>query len=61
MTIRNLHNWMMFGWQREAFEAMHAALKPGGVLGVVEHRGDPGARRTRKPPRATCTSNTRST
>jgi predicted methyltransferase len=41
LTFRNLHNWMMFGWQREAFAAMHAALKPGGVLGVVEHRGDP--------------------
>lgn len=41
VSFRNLHNWMMFGWQREAFEAMHAALKPGGVLGVVEHRGDP--------------------
>jgi predicted methyltransferase len=41
VTFRNLHNWMMFGWQREAFEAMHAALKPGGVLGVVEHRGNP--------------------
>jgi predicted methyltransferase len=41
VTFCNLHNWMMFGWQREAFEAMHAALKPGGVLGVVEHRGDP--------------------
>jgi len=41
VTFRNLHNWMMFGWPREAFEAMHAALKPGGVLGVVEHRGDP--------------------
>ena len=41
VTFRNLHNWMMFGWQREAFAAMHAALKPGGVLGVVEHRGDP--------------------
>jgi predicted methyltransferase len=41
VTFSNLHNWMMFGWQREAFAAMHAALKPGGVLGVVEHRGDP--------------------
>jgi len=41
VTCRNLHNWMMFGWQREALAAMHAALKPGGVLGVVEHRGDP--------------------
>lgn len=41
LTFRNLHNWMMFGWERSAFEAMHAALRPGGVLGVVEHRGDP--------------------
>lgn len=41
VTFRNLHNWMMFGWQREAFEAMYQALKPGGVLGVVEHRGNP--------------------
>jgi predicted methyltransferase len=41
LTFRNLHNWMMFGWEREAFAAMHAALKPGGVLGVVGHRGDP--------------------
>jgi predicted methyltransferase len=41
VTSCNLHNWMMFGWQREAFAAMHTALKPGGVLGVVEHRGDP--------------------
>jgi len=32
---------MMFGWQREAFQAMFDALKPGGVLGIVEHRGDP--------------------
>ena len=42
LTFRNLHNWMMFGWQREALQAMHAALKPGGVLGIVEHRGVPG-------------------
>ena len=41
LTFRNLHNWMMFGWDREALAAMHAALKPGGVLGVVAHRGDP--------------------
>jgi predicted methyltransferase len=41
VSFGNLHNWMMFGWQREAFAAMHAALKPGGVLGVVQHRGDP--------------------
>jgi predicted methyltransferase len=41
LTFRNLHNWMMFGWDRQALEAMHAALKRGGVLGVIEHRGDP--------------------
>ncbi len=41
LTFRNLHNWMMFGWERDALEAMHAALKPGGILGIVEHRGDP--------------------
>ena len=41
VTFRNLHNWMMFGWEREALTAMHAALKPGGVLGIVGHRGDP--------------------
>lgn len=41
LTFRNLHSWMMFGWEREALTAMHAALKPGGVLGVVAHRGDP--------------------
>src|SRR5690606_9969578 len=41
VTFRNLHNWMMFGWERQALAAMHAALKPGGILGIVEHRGDP--------------------
>lgn len=41
LTFRNMHNWMMFGWERDAFAAMYAALKPGGVLGVVDHRGNP--------------------
>jgi predicted methyltransferase len=41
LTFRNLHNWMMFGWERQVLEAVHAALKPGGILGIVEHRGDP--------------------
>ena len=41
LTFRNMHNWMMFGWQPEAFAAMYAALKPGGILGVVDHRGNP--------------------
>jgi predicted methyltransferase len=41
VTFRNLHNWMMVGSERQALAAMRDALKPGGVLGIVEHRGDP--------------------
>jgi predicted methyltransferase len=41
VTFRNIHNWMSLGYAREAFEAMNRALKPGGILGVVEHRADP--------------------
>jgi predicted methyltransferase len=39
LTFRNLHNWMARGMANEAIAAMHRALKPGGILGVVEHRG----------------------
>jgi len=42
VTFRNIHNWMGRGWAPEAFAKMYKVLKPGGVLGVVEHRGDPG-------------------
>lgn len=41
VTFRNIHNWMARDWAPQAFEAMYRALKPGGVLGVVEHRGNP--------------------
>jgi predicted methyltransferase len=41
LTFRNIHNWMARDWAPEAFQKMYQALKPGGVLGVVEHRGDP--------------------
>jgi len=41
LTFRNMHNWLMFGWPDQAFKAMYRALKPGGILGVVDHRGDP--------------------
>lgn len=43
MTFRNVHNWIMAGQQNEFFDAFYAALKPGGVLGVVEHRAKPGS------------------
>ncbi|OQW44147.1 MAG: methyltransferase [Proteobacteria bacterium SG_bin6] len=38
LTFRNVHNWMGGGAAQGAFEQMFAMLKPGGVLGVVEHR-----------------------
>ena len=43
VTFRNIHNWMARGQASQAFATMYKALKPGGVLGVVEHRGIPGA------------------
>lgn len=41
LTFRSIHNWMPRGSQNMMFEAMYRVLKPGGVLGVVEHRGNP--------------------
>ena len=38
LTFRNVHNWIMAGQEHEFFASFYAALKPGGVLGVVEHR-----------------------
>ena len=45
LTFRNVHNWKM-GYRRddkqdysaEAFRQIYAMLKPGGVLGMVDHR-----------------------
>jgi predicted methyltransferase len=39
LTFRNLHNWIERGEIEGALRAFHRALKPGGVLGVVDHRG----------------------
>jgi predicted methyltransferase len=41
LTFRNIHNWMARGAAAQAFASMYRALKPGGVLGVTEHRGNP--------------------
>ena len=41
LTFRNIHNWMAAGEADEAFAAFYKALKPGGILGVEEHRGRP--------------------
>ncbi len=45
LTFRNVHNWYMRGGgdsrMQAAFDAFYRALKPGGVLGVVDHRLPP--------------------
>jgi predicted methyltransferase len=41
LTFRNIHNWMARGQAEKVFASMFKALKPGGTLGVAEHRGDP--------------------
>jgi predicted methyltransferase len=42
LFLRNLHNWMAAGLAEKAFRDALAALKPGGVLGIEEHRARPG-------------------
>lgn len=43
LTFRNVHNWMSRDFQDEVMQAFYAVLKPGGVLGIVEHRAAPGS------------------
>lgn len=38
LTFRNAHNWLVMGFEDAAFASFYKALKPGGVLGVVDHR-----------------------
>jgi predicted methyltransferase len=38
LTFRNIHSWMGNDSAEAMFKAMFAALKPGGILGVAEHR-----------------------
>ena len=38
LTFRNVHNWLRSEGEANAFELFYKALKPGGILGVVEHR-----------------------
>lgn len=41
VTFRNVHNWLRGKSEAQAFEQFFRVLKPGGVLGVVEHRAKP--------------------
>ncbi|MEH6663273.1 MAG: methyltransferase [Brevundimonas sp.] len=42
LFLRSLHAWMAAGIAEKAFADAYAALKPGGVLGVEQHRGASG-------------------
>lgn len=39
LTFRNVHNWMGGGYADDMFAAFYRVLKPGGILGLEEHRG----------------------
>ena len=42
LTFRNVHNWVAGNTADAYFQAIFAVLKPGGTLGVVDHRARPG-------------------
>jgi predicted methyltransferase len=42
VTFRNVHNWVMGGTEKDMFKAFFAVLKPGGVLGITDHRAAAG-------------------
>ena len=41
LTFRNVHDWLPRGTTDDFFKAFYRALKPGGVLGITDHRADP--------------------
>ena len=43
LTFRNTHGWVGSGLAPSIFAEFARVLKPGGVLGVVQHRADPGS------------------
>jgi predicted methyltransferase len=42
LTFRNVHNWVSDGTLDDKLRGCFVMLKPGGVLGVVDHRAKPG-------------------
>jgi predicted methyltransferase len=48
LTFRNVHNWTSAGTDQAAFKAFFKALKPGGILGVTDHRANPKGKRDSK-------------
>ncbi|MFN3233666.1 MAG: class I SAM-dependent methyltransferase [Alphaproteobacteria bacterium] len=50
LTFRNVHSWMRGGNAQDVFNAMFKVLKPGGTLGLVQHRNNPDAEQDPKAP-----------
>ena len=42
VTFRNTHNWLRRDQAQDAYKAFYRMLKPGGTLGVVQHRAPAG-------------------
>ncbi len=42
LTFRNVHNWVKGGYAKAMFKASFNVLKPGGVLGITDHRAKVG-------------------
>lgn len=40
LTFRNTHNWIRFGGIEDVYASFYRVLKPGGILGVVQHRAN---------------------
>ena len=40
LTFRNTHNWLDSGNAKKLFKSINKVLKPGGLLGVVQHRAN---------------------
>lgn len=43
IVSRETHNWVQNGFIKKAFREFYTALKPGGVLGIEDHRAAKGA------------------
>ena len=40
LTFRNVHNWLKGEYTTEMFNAFYNVLKPGGILGITDHRAN---------------------